>query len=390
MKKFALAVLFGLLLAIPVSAAEFNKNLRFGMTKNTDVSKLQEYLTSENLYAGPITGNFFSLTLKAVKVFQKRELLPATGFIGSMTRIRLNQIFEQQLAGQNQESDYSWAPESVSTNTSDVVEKLDQQSNAVQQPITNEVDLCRNFIYNQTTIPLGMYRSTDGDCFSVPTPISSVPIQTKPIITKLISNPEKARVGQTVKISYKAENAKVCVISDLANIEVPFVGRLPEGETDQQLLQKMFTDNKFTLYLICADKDWNIISRTLEIPYNPVFDITQPTSFFSAHGGNLGNGGTGVRNGVPLVEISPLKIGARAVLVMESKTYQLDPDGIHFWFTDLSYDPTFVYAGFCTNHTYAITYFYSDEYNPSISSVPQAGGFCLNNMIRADRNSLGP
>lgn len=246
----------------------------------------------------------------------------------------------------------------------------------VEQP--KVIDLCRNIPKNQTEIPLGMYKSVDGDCFPIPVPKVEQP-PTKPTITKLASSPAKGRPGQTVKVTYKSENATVCALSNVSNIEVPFVGNLAEGVRDIELQQGDFKDNKFTFYLICADKDWNTVTKTLVIDYDPVFDSVQPTSFFSANGGNIGGGGTGSLNGVPFVAISPLKSGATAVVVMNGRTYPLDSDGIHFFFNDLSFDPTWTYAGSCTTYSYVINFSYQDENNSHITGS-SSGGFCLNNL----------
>lgn len=100
MKKTIVAIVVGVLLAMPVQAAEFNKNLRFGM-KDPDVLKLQEFLTDEELYTGPITGNFFSLTLRAVKAFQIREKLVASGYFNAITRTRANTLLDKKLEDQN-------------------------------------------------------------------------------------------------------------------------------------------------------------------------------------------------------------------------------------------------------------------------------------------------
>ncbi len=104
MKKILLAVIVSLFLAGSTNAAEFNTNLKFG-SKGADVVKLQEFLAEQNLYSGPITGNFFSLTLKAVKALQTREAIsPVSGFFGNLTRAKVNDILDSQLAESVSES----------------------------------------------------------------------------------------------------------------------------------------------------------------------------------------------------------------------------------------------------------------------------------------------
>jgi hypothetical protein len=284
------------------------------------------------------------------------------------------------------------APPSINTSEAQVeivIPSAQVDTKIISNPITvsqpviqNEqpkiLDLCRNIPKNQTEVPRGMYKSVDGDCFDVPVPkVEQAPL--KPTITGLTSSPDKGRPGQTIQVSYKAENATVCAFVNNPNIEIPFVGNLPEATRNIELQQNDFKDNKFTFYLICADKDWNTVKKTIVIDYDPVFDTVQQTSFFSANGGNIGGGGTGNIDGVPFVAISPLKNGATAVVVMNGKSYPLDSDGIHFFFNDLSFDPTWIYAGSCTPYSYTINFSYQDESNSNITGS-SSGGFCLNNL----------
>src|SRR3989338_6128011 len=63
---------------------------------------LQEFLTDQGVYSGPITGNFFSLTHAAVKKYQSQNnITPAAGFFGPITRVKANDI----LSAQTQNSD---------------------------------------------------------------------------------------------------------------------------------------------------------------------------------------------------------------------------------------------------------------------------------------------
>ena len=90
MKKLIILAL--LLIAFPVSAS-FDNNLYYGIRGNAEVFELQEFLTAEEVYLGPITGNFYSLTLAGVKNFQTREgITPVYGYFGPLTRTRANEI----------------------------------------------------------------------------------------------------------------------------------------------------------------------------------------------------------------------------------------------------------------------------------------------------------
>ena len=93
MKKIISFFIFLSMLFAPIFtfAVTFDHDLMFGMRQDAEVMRLQEFLRDTAVYSGPITGNFFSLTLAAVQAFQKREgISPAVGYVGSITRARIN------------------------------------------------------------------------------------------------------------------------------------------------------------------------------------------------------------------------------------------------------------------------------------------------------------
>lgn len=97
MKKLSFLSSLFLLLPFFASAQIFDKDLFFGIQNNTDVQKLQEFLTDQGYYSGPITGNFFSLTLSAVKKFQKAKgIVPVSGYMGPKTKAKMNELFAKQ------------------------------------------------------------------------------------------------------------------------------------------------------------------------------------------------------------------------------------------------------------------------------------------------------
>ena len=68
----------------------FINNLKVGM-KNMEVKALQERLRYEGTFNYPTaTGYFGGITLRAVKAYQIIHKIPATGFVGPMTRAELN------------------------------------------------------------------------------------------------------------------------------------------------------------------------------------------------------------------------------------------------------------------------------------------------------------
>jgi peptidoglycan hydrolase-like protein with peptidoglycan-binding domain len=89
MKKLILLIL---LLPTVTFAGVFNRNLSYGVT-GTDVSSLQQFLTDEGLYFGPISATFGPLTRESLMAFQVQEsIYPSNGFFGPTTRADANSI----------------------------------------------------------------------------------------------------------------------------------------------------------------------------------------------------------------------------------------------------------------------------------------------------------
>ncbi len=88
----------------PVSCSQISSNLSFGMTSNSQVTCLQQFLKNQgtDIYPeGLVTGFFGNLTKEAVKRFQEKyasEILTplglwgGTGYVGSSTRAKINQM----------------------------------------------------------------------------------------------------------------------------------------------------------------------------------------------------------------------------------------------------------------------------------------------------------
>ncbi len=77
------------------SVANFDHDLYFGLKNDPDISSLQELLTDQGYYAGPISGNYFLLTFQAVKKFQSSNGIRPSGYFGSKTRALANQIVQK-------------------------------------------------------------------------------------------------------------------------------------------------------------------------------------------------------------------------------------------------------------------------------------------------------
>ena len=77
----------------------FTKTLQ-NNSRGNDVIELQKRLTQEGIYSGPITGYFGSLTLAAVKNYQKKNGIETVGIVGPKTRNSLNKISGQTIGDQ--------------------------------------------------------------------------------------------------------------------------------------------------------------------------------------------------------------------------------------------------------------------------------------------------
>lgn len=98
MKK---AIFLGLLFVLIVpftSHAALDANLKYGM-KGDSVTELQEFLTDQGVYSGPVTGNFYSLTLAAVKAFQaKQNVSPISGYWGPLSRAKAQSLLDLNIS----------------------------------------------------------------------------------------------------------------------------------------------------------------------------------------------------------------------------------------------------------------------------------------------------
>ncbi len=106
MKKILAIAILGIFATLSVAhgATEFTKDLLYGMTGSDQVIQLQKFLTDQKLYSGPITGNFYSLTKKAVIAFQKAHGINGTGYFGPLARAKANQILDSVVAIQAQQT----------------------------------------------------------------------------------------------------------------------------------------------------------------------------------------------------------------------------------------------------------------------------------------------
>ncbi|MFY9463034.1 MAG: peptidoglycan-binding protein [Candidatus Sungiibacteriota bacterium] len=96
-KIWMIGVIFFLVIPLVVGAASgdsFTRDLYFGMRGDADVVRMQEFLRTQGYFSYPqSTGNYFGVTLAAVRQWQKAQgISPVGGFFGSQSRAIANKI----------------------------------------------------------------------------------------------------------------------------------------------------------------------------------------------------------------------------------------------------------------------------------------------------------
>jgi peptidoglycan hydrolase-like protein with peptidoglycan-binding domain len=135
MKKIILAVIFGLTLIPSIGFASIDNNLRYG-SRGAQVTELQEFLIDKGFLQTQSTGNFYSLTLKAVKAFQSANNIPNTGYVGILTRTEINSQLVADTSGSTAQQLTETGTSTTATPPSPVITQLQQQNNLLQQQLT--------------------------------------------------------------------------------------------------------------------------------------------------------------------------------------------------------------------------------------------------------------
>ncbi|MCL9972049.1 MAG: serine protease [Candidatus Pacebacteria bacterium] len=85
----------GVLAGAPlISWAKIDSNLQFG-SKGAQVVELQKFLIEKGYLNGQATGNYFGLTRQAVIAFQRASGISQTGFVGPLTRAKINSLLTE-------------------------------------------------------------------------------------------------------------------------------------------------------------------------------------------------------------------------------------------------------------------------------------------------------
>lgn len=134
--------------------ASIDQNLKYGV-KGGEVSELQEFLADKGLLTSNPTGFFGMMTLKAVRAYQVSQNLPSTGYVGVMTREKINAEIQAEIASSSE-------AEVLETGTTTPL---------VSTPTVT--DFCPNIEGVQTGVPSGMFMTSEKGCF-VPEVVTSI------------------------------------------------------------------------------------------------------------------------------------------------------------------------------------------------------------------------
>ena len=72
---------------------EWTRDLQIGSPYTEDITALQTALAFQDVYDGDITGGFYNQTFTAVKSFQQKYGINPTGYVGAITRAKLNTLY---------------------------------------------------------------------------------------------------------------------------------------------------------------------------------------------------------------------------------------------------------------------------------------------------------
>jgi hypothetical protein len=116
-------------------APAFTEQLLLGAT-STQVTELQQLLTSEGDYSGPVTGYYGSLTKTAVIKFQAAHKIPQLGIVGPSTRTALNAILSSGTATGVTTTSSTVSTAATTSSTSSVITQIRAQIQSLQTELT--------------------------------------------------------------------------------------------------------------------------------------------------------------------------------------------------------------------------------------------------------------
>ena len=178
MKKI---ILFAFLFLPVFAGASIDINLKYGAT-GSEVTELQEFLIDKGFLNTNSTGNFFSLTNSAVIKYQGSVGLPTTGFVGPMTREKIN----AELIAKTNTANQQEAIETGSVSVPSVNDRITQMLNQIKT--LQELIAKQNQTQQSTLESLQQIQqnTTPAPVYVPPTPTYSVSLS-KPVCSNAVS-----------------------------------------------------------------------------------------------------------------------------------------------------------------------------------------------------------
>jgi len=245
MKKI---LILGLFLVPSVVFASIDINLKYG-ARGTEVTELQEFLIDKGFLSGQATGNFFSLTLRAVKAFQVANGLPSTGYFGPMSRAKANQLLTEDISTTNSAEITETGTTTQPTNTNQLA-ILNQQIAELNKKLEEQKQ-----IQQQTQNTLQQTQQSVQQIQQNTTPVPYVPPQIiQPVITwdnKIYKTPVYvnhviSHVSTQVQIGYLLDGKKKFFGPD-GNIKAEVNGQVLTSENGSiRPYSSMYPYNWFT------------------------------------------------------------------------------------------------------------------------------------------------
>lgn len=228
-------ILYIALGTVSISSASVDKNLKYGQ-RDKEVSELQEFLIDKG-FLNTVPSSFFGLlTLKAVKLYQTSIGVTSTGYVGILTRQKINDELSAELASSTQ-------AELQETGTTTVTTYTKTSNSAV---ITPTVAPTTN---TATYAPVTQTQQPQVIFVQIPTPVVSTPPTTSIAQTEKLYTITKS--GSVIKDSINEQAVRdfMSDLTDYASVKkyASTYPLFPVSEGDQKNISSFLKANDYML-----------------------------------------------------------------------------------------------------------------------------------------------
>lgn len=186
MKK---TLIFAFLLLPFFAQADFSTNLKYG-AKGAAVTELQEFLIDGGYLASSATGNFYSLTLAAVKKFQTANSLPSSGYFGPMSRTIANTLLADETKDSTADEITQTGSTTAPSNTN-AIDTLNQKITDLSGQIAQQ-----KTAQDETNVKLGAIQQNTAPAPVVVVPVVA-PVDKSAIVVKIEEASNSSKTTET-------------------------------------------------------------------------------------------------------------------------------------------------------------------------------------------------